>query len=300
MDRSLSLKRIFKIPLILGFLTLLTTPVSAKLRKLDSTRLISTSGAGIGAILLNESAFLNPASIYFFQDSSFYYQKGSASLNEESDKRESAYSDDTNEAVVITDTSSVLKGSFSYQYQKDNGERRTRLTSSASTHISKNASFGVLYRYTQDSADSGHKTFHQAVFGITYVVDPRLTFGAILEDPFLANKEDTKLAGGFQYALTQNFLVLGDIGSKYNDEPEENNFWRAAAQAQFFTRFYLKYGMFEDKIDNLHGNSWGLSWVGPKLSFEYAYRKSKAFDDSENFYDEEEIEEHSLALSLVF
>ncbi len=128
----------------------------------------------------------------------------------------------------------------------------------------------------------------------------RLTLGAILEDPFLANKEDTKVAGGFQFTLTKNFLILGDIGAKYNDEPEDNNFWKAAAQAQFFKRFYLKYGRFEDKIEKLRGNSWGLSWIGPKLGLEYAFRKSKAFEDSENFFDHEEIEEHSFALSLVF
>lgn len=289
-----------KLSIILSFLTLLTTPAGAKLRKMDSTRLMSTSGAGIGAVLLNEAAFLNPASIYFFKESSLYYQKGAANLEDESELRDDSYSDGSNEAFLITDTSSALKGSFSYQYQSENGETRKRLTSSASTHMSKKSSFGVLYRYTEDDTLNGHKVFHQAVFGMTYVVDPRLTLGAILEDPFLANKEDTRLAGGLQYALTQNFLILADIGANYNDEPEDKNFWRAAGQAQFFKRFYLKYGKFEDKIESLRGNSWGLSWIGPKLGIEYAFRKSKAFADSQNFFDDEEIEEHSLALSLVF
>ncbi len=148
-------KPIYKFSIILSFLTLLTTPASAKLRKMVSTRLMSTSGAGIGAVLLNESAFLNPASTYFFKESSFYYQKGSSKLQEASEKRVDGYGDGSNEAFLITDTSSALKGSFSYQHQRENGERRKRLTSSASTHMSKNSSFGVLYRYTQDDTFRG-------------------------------------------------------------------------------------------------------------------------------------------------
>lgn len=284
---------------IVVLLSLLTTAAHAKINRLDSTRLISTAGTGIGSVLLNEAAFLNPASIYFFKKSSLYYQNGSTNLEESSEFRSNDYKEGKNEVFEITDTSARLKGAFSYQTQSENGETRKRITSSASNHLDKNTSFGVLYRYTEDKTDR-HNVFHQAVFGLTHIHDKRLSYGLILEDPFLANRVDTKLAAGFQYSLTGNFIVMGDAGANYNDEPEENNFWRSAVQVQFFQHFFLKYGIFEDSIENLRGNAYGLSWIGPRLGIEYAYRKSSAFNDSENFYKDENLEEHSLAFSVVF
>lgn len=284
---------------LLTTLTLSTAPVNAKLRDLESTRLISTSGAGIGSVLLNEAAFLNPASIYFFQQSSLYYQQGSSKMKEASAERESDYKDGENQTFLITDTSSALKGAFSYQTQSEDGDSRKRFTSSASSNWGKNMSVGVLYRYTEEDAQD-HEVYHQGVLGITYIHSKQLTFGAILVDPFLANKEDALLGGGLQYTLTQNFIVIADAGANYNDDPEDNKFWRAAAQAQFFKSFYLKYGRFEDDITKLRGYSYGVSWVGPKLAVEYAYRNSEARQDTEFYFNGEQLEDHSVALSVVF
>lgn len=288
---------------IVFFLTLLTTlasrDVNARLRDQETTRLISSSGAGIGSILLNESAFLNPASIYFFQTSTFYYQKGSSRLDNSSSQRTDDFKKGENQILLLTDTSSALKGAFSYQTQSENGDDRKRFSSSASSNLGPNASFGILYRYTEDDQDQ-HKVYHQGIFGISYIYDKKLTLGAILVDPFLANKEDTRLAGGIQYALAQNFLLIADVGVNYNDDPEENRFWKAAFQAQFLKDFFLRYGQFDDGTTDLRGHSWGLSWIGPRLALEYAYRRSEAVKDGSTFYEGEELEEHSLALSLVF
>lgn len=284
---------------IVFLLSLFTTSVNAKLRDFETTRLMSTSGAGVGAILLNEAAILNPASIYFFKTSSFYYQQGSAKLEENSPDRSDDYTDGSNQLFLVTDTSSTLKGGFSYQTQKENGESRKRITSSASTNLGKSSSFGILYRYTEEDVES-HKVYHQATLGYTYVYDKDLTFGAILVDPFLANKEDALAVGGLQYSVASSLLLMLDAGANYNDEPEKNTLARGALQARFFKNFYLKYGQFHNKIKGLEGTSWGLSWIGPRLALEYARKVSQALEDENQLFSGEEIVEHSFAASLVF
>lgn len=296
----------FKCYIIVVFLSLLTNfsqingDANAKLRELETTRLMSTSGAGIGSVLLNEAAILNPASIYFFRKSSLYYQNGGTTLNEESEARnDSSYKDGKNQMFLITDTSAILKGGISYQTQSENGESRTRFTSSAASHLGKNASFGILYRYTHEDTDK-YRVFHQATFGITYVINKKLVLGGILADPFLANKEDTRLASGLQYSLSDDLLLMTDAGLNYTENSKDNSFWKAALQAQFFDSIFIKYGVFEDKIEKLKGNSWGASWIGPKMAFEYAFKSSRAFENGLDFFNGERFDEHSFAVSVVF
>lgn len=283
---------------IVFFLPLLTIEARAMPRDVKTARLISTSGAGIGSLLLNEAAFLNPASIFFFNNSSFYYQQGGSNFKQ-SPERDSEFEEMENQIFLITDTSSALKGGFSYQTISENGDSRKRFTSSASSNLGKNTAAGIIYRYTEEDAEH-HEVYHQAVFGITHIVNERLTAGAILVDPFLANREDVLSAAGVQYQLTPNFALIGDAGANYKDEPEENNYYAVAAQAQFFKKFFLRFGQFENNAENLRGHSWGLSWVGPRLSFDYATRRSEVFKDISPLNKGEKIIDHSFALTLVF
>src|SRR5690554_2064886 len=245
---------------IVFLLSLFTTAADAKLRPLETTRLMSTSGAGIGSLLLNEAAFLNPASVYFFKSSSFYYQRGSSQLDNESKDREGSIAEGKNEVFLLTDTSSPLKGGFSYQTQSFNGWKRKRLTSSASTNVGERASFGLLYRYTEE--DLGESDiYHQVVFGASYVHDEKLTLGATLVDPFQSNPGDTHVGLGAQYSLFQNLQAIADIGTDYRKSLEKGYFWAAALQAQFFGNFFLRHGRNHNSNLESRASSWGLSWV---------------------------------------
>ena len=219
----------------------------------------------------------------------------------ESSLRGQDYKDAENEVILLSDTSSALKGGFSYQTQSENGHSRKRFSSSAASNWGKNSSMGVIYRYTEEDAER-HDVYHQAVFGYTKVQSKKFSYGAVLVDPFLSNKEDTLLAFGAQYMLTQNFTIMGDAGANYKKEAEENSYYAAAVQAQFFKSFFLRVGLYEDKRIGLAGNSWGLSWVGPRLSLDYAFQSSdaKGDDDTKPFFAGEQLEEHSLALTVVF
>ena len=276
----------------------------AQVRDFETTRLQSSSGAGVASILVNETAVLNPAPIVFIPISSFYYQKGTSNLDSKSEKRVKNYSDGSSQMYLISDSTSQLKGTFSYQGQDENRFSRKRFTSSIASNLGKKSAIGVLYRYTVDDdkvLDEENK-FHQAVFGFTHIHSERLSLGGIIVDPFLANKKDAKVVLGFQYNLTENFLLILDGGANFNEKPHKNTLYKGAFQVNFFKDLYLRIGQYRDKTTKLKGSSWGISWIGPRLSLEYAYKTSEVLEDfaDQYLYKGEQFIESSLSLALVF
>lgn len=286
-------KIIGKLPCIALFLTITTlTSVNAQLKDVETPRLMSLSGAGVGSVLLNEAALLNPASAYFFQKSSIHYQQNSTSYEDSGE-------DGIDRALIVTDTSSQLRGSFSYQLQEFEAMERERITSSAAASLGKKTSFGVLYRYTHERI-SKYDTYHQFNFGITHIYNDDITLGVVLNDPFLSKKGQSRAIVGFQYDMFESLSLIADYGADYNSKPEDRNFWRAGLQAKFFQDFLLRYGMFDDNISQTHGSSWGISWLGPKIAFDYAMRNSFFHDDNILYGSDEQIKEHSFAITVVF
>jgi hypothetical protein len=292
----------FNVISIVLLFTLLTTNVAAKIRDFETTRLQSTSGAGVATILVNETSILNPAPIVFIPVSSFYYQKGKSKVDSESDGRSRGFSDGSSQMYLLSDSTTALKGTFSYQDHSEQHSRRRRFTSSLASNSGKKTAFGVLYRYTIDQySDDEEKKFHQGVLGFTHIYSEQLVIGGILVDPFLSNKEDAKTVIGMQYSLTSNFFLIIDSGANFNDDPEENTLFRGALQVNFLKDLYLRAGQFHDKTTNLKGNSWGISWIGPRLSFEYAYKTSEIIsEDADYIFKDEQLIETSVSIAIVF
>lgn len=280
---------------------LLTTNAIGKIRDFQTTRLQSTSGAGVGTILVNEAAILNPAPIVFVPVSSFYYQKGKAKIDSISSKRSSPFSNGSSQMYLLSDSTTRLKGTFSYQDHSENHSRRKRFTSSIANNAGKKTSFGILYRYTIDTNGTKEKRYHQGVLGFTHIYSNDLIIGGVIVDPFLSNKEDARSILGFQYALTENFFLIIDGGANFNDQPRQNTLSREALQVNFIKDFYLRAGQYYDKTTNLKGKSWGISWIGPRLSVEYAYKTSQIISESSDYiYSDEQIIETSLSFALIF
>lgn len=276
-------------------------PISTygKIRKLETTRLSSSAGAGVATILVNETAFLNPASIVFYRGSSLYYQK---TVSELKSSQRTSLKKPKAEAIVIADTSSKLKGTFSYQYQNEYGERRQRLTSSIASTITKNLSFGILYKYTdeKDSANQKHK-YHSANLGLTYIHSPKLSAGLVFHDAFLADKEEFRILVGVQYQIVDNLIFVLDAGSNTAYSAKDNLLNRYAFQVNFFEHFFLRAGQFYDNAEKEKGQAWGLSWIGPKLSLEYSYKTSNSLNElSQKILKNEKLIEQSFALAIRF
>ena len=295
---------IIKLKLIFFSSTLLISlSLHAQIRDFESTRLQSTSGAGVASILVNESSILNPAPIVFVPVSAFYYQKGSSNLDSKSPNRTENFSNGSNQMYLLSDSSGQIKGTFSYQDQAENQYTRKRYTSSLAANSGKKTSFGILYRYTidNDSLLDEENIFHQGVLGFTHIHSPSLTFGGVIIDPFLSNKEDARVILGFQYQLTSNFYLIVDGGTNFNEDSEENTVSRGALQVNFFKDLFLRTGKFHDNASNLKGSSWGISWIGPRLSFEYAYKTSEVIQDKTDYLiKNEQIVESSLSMAIIF
>lgn len=292
--------RNFSLLIVLFFIFFLNNSF-AYIIDIDTTRLKGTSGAGVGSVLLNEAAILNPASIAFHSNSSLYYQRDGSSLEKQSADRSPKFKEGLRELVVISDTSSSIKGGFSFEKSKVDQSKRFRVTSSSSAAIGKSTSIGFLLKYTEDKYEVSHKTYTQLDLGIMHIFSEKLSFGTVFTDPGKASNEDPKITSGIQYNIFSNFDLILDGGFSYQKKPEENSFQRMALQLRVFDSLFLRSSRFHDKIQNTQGTSWGISWVGPKLSLDYAYRTSSNIDEDESFlYDKEKFIENSIALVLVF
>ena len=266
-----------------------------------TTRLLSTGGAGVGSILVNEASVLNPASIVFIPITNFYFQQSRSSLDNNSSSRSNRSSNGQTEIYQIADSSSTLKGTFSYQNQSRNGYSRRKYVSSFAASIGKNTSMGIIYSYNnQNTPLKEEESFHQGSLGLTYVHNKKLSLGFVLKDPFLSNREESSFKSGLQFAVFQNMVFIQDFEYPLKPEGSDGLTIRSALQINFFQDFYLRAGKFEDKMLKTSGYSYGLFWVGPKLSIGYALMKSTFTEDTQvNFEDETDIES-ALSFSLRF
>lgn len=271
------------------------------IQDLETTRLKSSAGAGVASILLNEAATLNPASIVFLQESSMYYQKGSDELESDSSSRSSRFKEAHKEMLVITDTSSSLKGGISYQYQNEASGRRTRYTGTFGKHFGKASAFGLGFRYSDESSEFADEQYNQFVLGLTHILNESLIVATTIVDPAQTIDHYFKYTFGAQYTLNEFLILIIDIGSGDVQNYENESFTKWAIQLNSFKRFFLRYGRFHNQITNQKGNAAGISWVGPKFSLDYAIKSSENISNTtDTILDDESIIENSFGLTVLF
>lgn len=289
--------------IILCFFSLFSNKSFAFLQDIETAQLKSTGGAGVGSLLLNESAIFNPAAASFHSNSSIYYSKETVSLKNRNSLRDKKFRDSNRELLIISDTSSNVKGGFSFEKSKVHQDERIRATSSLASTINKSTSLGVLLKYTEDNYASSHKTFTQVDIGLIHIVKEGFSIGVLINNPTHASRSEPVATIGMHYNVFGNMDLIVDAGTTYEDKPEENTLQRAALQLQVFNSLYLRTSQFYDKISEINGVSWGFSWVGPKLSLEYAYKTYEALDNDEDpsiIFEDEKVIENVLSLVLVF
>ncbi|MFT6633491.1 MAG: hypothetical protein ACJAS4_003461 [Bacteriovoracaceae bacterium] len=271
------------------------------IQDMETTRLASSAGAGVASILLNEAATLNPASIVFMKESSFYYQKGADELSKDNDSRTSSFKEAKNEMIVITDTSSALKGGLSYQYQNGASGKRTRYTGTFGRHFGKGSAFGIGFRFTEEESFLVDEKYSQFVIGLTHILSEDLTIGGIVVDPAQSIEEYFKYTVGAQYTLNKFMILIVDVGSGDVKNYEKESYTKWAIQLNSFKRFFVRYGKFHDQMVNQKGSAVGLSWVGPKFSLDYAIKSSENISTvADTIYEDEKILENSFGLTVLF
>ena len=278
---------------------LLTTNAHSKIHEYETTHLKSLGGTGVGGLLTEEAAFLNPASLAFFNTSSVYVQKDSSKLTEDgiSQPRPKAL------GLVLIDANPSLSGSLSYITQEEDIFKRKRLGLTLSSPMSEKSAFGVSIRQTTDENIilKTSQKYYQTVLGVTHAIDEKLTLGIVAYDPFKSKGKETKAMLGFQYALMTYITGLFDFGGDYySDQISKTLIYKGAIQIKVLDDFFLKFGTFNDKMRSENGNGYGLAWIQPRLSFEFALKNTKRDKNISLNQTETNFKETSFSGSIRF
>lgn len=266
----------------------------ARIHEYQTTRTKSVGGGGTGSVLLEESAFLNPASISFFQTSSIFAQRDNYTS---SDNANNSFPKKSSMGFVLAQGDPALAGTFSYINQKEGNIERKRFGISMSSPIANTSSLGFSVRDSKDLDKSTNTTtkYYQTVFGVTHIMSNSTTMGIVLYDPFKSKAKETKLLIGFQHNLFSYITGMFDVGADYNaNEISKKTYLSAAVQIRVLDDFYLRAAGFNDKMLNEKGESYGIAWIQPRLAFEFAIKNTK---DKSSLV-EQKNKETSFSISL--
>ena len=267
----------------------------------ETTRQKSTAGAGVGSLLVEESIFLNPASISFFNTSTFYLQK----TNTEQTSDNSATSKSDALSFIAADTKGKLKGAVAYTKQKKGVEKRQIIGGSMASPIGKTTSFGISYQHIKETSQDYYsqikdETYKKFTLGVTRIVTKEFSMGVVAVDPLRERPQDSKAMLGFQYVIKDIISLMLDGGADWADDLSSSLVWKAAAQVRFLDDFYLRFGTYRDKGLKERGSGAGVSWVQPRLSIDLALKNSKLEEDIDLNQLGEKVSETSLSLSYRF
>jgi hypothetical protein len=271
------------------------------MQEFHSTRRMQTGGAGVASLLINEGTLLNPASVSFFTDSTLYFQKSNTDLQDTDPNRNFKYNNGRSEFYNITDTTTSLKGGMSYLYQREEFGSRKRLALSSSIVVSKKASVGFIYKYTDEDSLIKDDKYHQYTLSGIYNYSKDFILGFVYVDPANSIPEYSHYILGIQYRFNPFITVIADFGSGDMKNSEKKSLSKFAVQVSPTERLYLRYGMFHDKFTNYKGIGYGVSWVGPKFAFDYAIKTSEIISESaDEMLADESLVETSMGITVLF
>lgn len=294
--------------IILTALSLMGQSAWAQIREFQTTRLMSTGGAGVASILSTEAAILNPAASAFFDGSSFSYQSYRTALQDKSDVRDTAPDPfpkkNLSSGAFMADHSGPVKGGIAYVSQDENEYERERMVFHAAAPISNSSSIGLSYNYLSDTLPANsrnrHRIHHQASIGASHIIDKDTILGLVLLDPTRTTPGEERLIGGFQYSIADRFMLIGDVGAQYTKNFSKQYLWRAGVQLNIFGDFFFRAGKFYDNIMELKGTGWGASWIGPRFGIEFAQKYSEQFGSGLYIYEEEKLVDTSISAIIKF
>lgn len=275
--------------------------------KFETTRMKGTAGAGVASLLMDESTYLNPASIAYFQKGSVYYQHSGIDSTQSSSSAStpSETQEFSSTSVILSDAKGLTGGSFSYNDIDYRGQSSKRFAASFARPIGKKSALGATASYTKENVFNDNdvleeKEYKQTTFGVIHVVDESLSLGFTVHDPFKEKERETRATTGIQYVLKDMLTLMMDAGADYNNKLSDTVVWKAAAQIRLFSDFYARFGTFNDKGIQQKGSGVGIGWMQPRLNVELALKNTDILSSEELQQTSEEIKESSFSLSYRF
>ncbi len=250
---------------------------------------------------MEESAFLNPASLSFFRNADIYLQRDMVQFK---DALGNLLQKSKNTGVVISDGNANLSGSLSYVQQEEGVFKRKRFGLTTSSPLNEKSSFGASFRKTKDenTLSKTSSDYYQSTFGVTHAIDQQTSLGLVAYDAFNSAGDATKAIVGLQHIFVDYITVAFDLGGNYNaDEISSTLLYRGSIQVKVLDDFFLRFGAFNEKELEEKGNAFGLAWISPKLAFEFALKNTtQKASLSKARFGEIKLRETSFGLSLRF
>lgn len=272
----------------------------AKVHEFETTHQKSMAGTGVAGIFMEEAAFLNPASLSFFNNGNISVQRDMLQLK---DAQGNILQKPKSTGVVFSDGNPSLSGSVSYVHQEEGVYKRKRWGVSTSAPINAGSAFGVSVRKTKDENTSTGvvKDYYQSVFGVTHSIDAQTSLGVVVYDAFKSQGQATKAFVGAQHLFVDYITLAFDLGANYKaEEISDSLLYRGGIQVRVLDDFYLRFGAFNDKEKQEKGNGFGLAWIQPKLGLEFAMKNTKQEANLAQNRAESKIKEMSFSVSLRF
>lgn len=270
------------------------------MHEFETTHTKSIAGTGVAGIYMEEAAFLNPASLAFFEEGNVYVQRDMMQIK---DKDGHVIQKPKNTGVVLADGNPSLSGSLSYVHQEEGDTKRSRWGLSASSPLSKESSLGVSVRKSKDEnlTSKTEVDYYQTVIGVTHALGPQTSLGIVAYDAFNSKAGETKAIIGAQHIFADYITLAFDFGGNYNaEEISDTLLYRGGVQVRILNDFFLRFGAFNDKSRQEKGNGLGLAWIQPRLAFEFALKNTKQEADLAINRNESKIKETSFGISLRF
>lgn len=268
------------------------------LPKIETNRLKSTGGAGVGSILLEEASTLNPAASAFFNIGSVYLQTSSHEFDPNIDGEDSLIN------FIASDATGPKAGSASYSKLKSGGNTITQYGVSFATPIGKKSSIGISYSRRKEELNINNSIMEESYnivnIGVLHNVSESFSFGVVLQDAIRDKKNNSRLLIGGQYAFGSYINFMLDIGSDYKENLSDNFLVRSSVQVRVFNDFYIRFGVFDDGGENSTGNGIGLAWIQPRLSFEASIKNSDFEANTLINQQQTELKETTFSISYRF
>jgi hypothetical protein len=237
-----------------------------------TTWLKSTAGIGVASVLMDEATILNPAPIGFYDNSSFYFQKGNLEQQNTSTVTSANNSRIDELGFIVSDSKGLVGGSFSYHKQEYSAAKAERFGASLGYPVQDSTSIGMSYVVEKQKFTQSQKNY---TFGLSHAVSADLTAGATLKGAEVNPKDNSEALVGLQYIYKNFITLMGDLGANYRQDLNTSSIYGAAIQFKIFQDVFLRTGYRENKFSRVRENGVGLGWVSPKLVVNLAYNTQR-------------------------
>lgn len=270
-----------------------------------TSRLQSTSGAGVASLLIDEATVLNPAPLAFYSQSFLYYHYNKTNITLPDESTDLDPKKSKGMSVIASDGGQKIKGSFNYTWLNHDRAERKRFAFASAFQVAKTSSVGVTYRYTVDRQYDGEEVQpkeknHQMVFGVYHMIASYLSLGITITDPFKSVKDDSVAVAGAQLSYRDMIVLMTDAGANYSNDLSQSFLYRAGLQLKVFSDFLLRFGMHKDNGLHERGSAYGIAWISPKLALNFSVRHIDVEEWAKRQQRAEKIKEASLSMSIHF